>query len=1452
MGLGDNIIIRRVDARDFNSMFLEDNYRYVRLGNTDKYVKDFPSEFYDELIRHMAPGGVISYERLTNFDDHGSWPPSALALEERLAGKEGWSIVPDQGRGLDGEPVWAVLFKRIEDSAQLVKPQFSETELKTMLEGVAGHLQGQLKEMGYGDFEIDEHVDTDTANLPYSDGVNVGSFMSAVNGIDVVAYWAYQKAKQQENPRVNFILLHPFQPLGFGRDNSKILYTTSAVYINKAGKIAMAIFDQPVRIDAFVHESYRVTRGLEQLEAHGIPVLNTSAIIEIAKHKEMLNQILSSYGMDVPAELVITPNEMDPIKVLIDVSKFIDSHAPGEIVVKPASGAQGDGVRIFTQAQKQEIIDYVRELSKTDIVLVQNRIESEKWEGPQDHQLLDWNLRVLTTMDKEGKVYTNPDMIEVRFQLRDRNPVNKSKGAGVVTLREFFKVRGWGLEKQSEFLDGIQSVVSRATGILQNQVARKQGHSQGTGILGWDLIRGQDEKFYILEANTGPGGIGTIEKRLAPASKGKTILPIMEYLANVATIHFRNNQNVSMNDQMGETLDAPYGSQVSRAATLAFKSDIAEKILRFEVAQGEDLFFNLAVVLMRDGKYVEAEKVMRVGIKRFPNYNNYWDLAYVLCSQQRYVAALMVLREAISYKLIGSGIYALLICALIARERNVEADEVYNTESRMNNISQEEIRITLEQYRSYSPGLDQWLKSLENGDSVQLGQKPGDQAMRTRRTSRTAGEDELGAVVKTIKDELESHNGPINESIDPRDQKVYIIPKTLNNSKVLNNLKILVQIINTKLARHQVLLIDEGALSRFMDEMNKKGDPLVDNWRSDYIYNLLLLTVRSRAISDKYKVWNHWVELAREGTSQQAIGFKEKNDGFAVRPQGIPQLQTIDMGDGYTLELSKRRWSSKLLSFPLQVTCKIKVGSDQVGIIGLGWDEKTSSWWPIHPHGIQIDGSFRSKKGLYMAYPKLVDIFGVISGGITPDVTSPSALNMSEKMGAELEFAGYYYGADIHFKNDTGWVLVMRKQITGADEAMRAHKDEPIIKIDDPYTVKEGVDPNHFEVSVIGKKFEISRDDTDPFGKIKYYFIPPNTTKDECFIYTLPSGDAFGSDAIRGIRVSQDARRHGLARFMIRVLLDRYPNILYAHPGVRNAVLLKELIENFGFKPESPSIKPNAYYLGRDLTNEEIVALGNTWGTYKIGRRAFISSAKEVRKLLNGTPEEIQNQYVVADNLDVIAKDTHVTKLYLGKILYRNTSRLGVAQSKGIGGSSQLVGADFEQRSKYGKTATLQIYRPYSIIPEQEIQSPGSADLKEGEVMVFRGSDDALKKVRLTTTTTRCFIIDVRGTLSDGRKVVAIFHANTGQLKSAYDVYKRIFNQDVKRDSVKLIYSPYTFEKWPQVRDDFTQLKTDLQLKDGEVIQKDFDDQNPYAYIQSQLSEDSAMTKGGIDLTPAK
>ena len=207
---------------------------------------------------------------------------------------------------------------------------------------------------------------------------------------------------------------------------------------------------------------------------------------------------------------------------------------------------------------------------------------------------------------------------------------------------------------------------------------------------------------------------------------------------------------------------------------------------------------------------------------------------------------------------------------------------------------------------------------------------------------------------------------------------------------------------------------------------------------------------------------------------------------------------------------------------------------------------------------------------------------------------------------------------------------------------------------DELYTVKEGGDYEHFGINVRGKKIEIiRRDKSDELGRVFFYFSPPNKKDDECFIYTQWTSGALGLTAIRGIRVPKDARRQGMMRLMIRVILDRYKHIRYVHEEVRNAVLLKELSDNFGFKPVSPDTKSNAYYLSRDLTRKEVAALGNTHGTYKKGRRAFISS-KDAQELLRGVPQEIRDQYVVVDNLDVIVKDAKATKLYLGEMLYRN------------------------------------------------------------------------------------------------------------------------------------------------------------------------------------------------------
>ena len=200
----------------------------------------------------------------------------------------------------------------------------------------------------------------------------------------------------------------------------------------------------------------------------------------------------------------------------------------------------------------------------------------------------------------------------------------------------------------------------------------------------------------------------------------------------------------------------------------------------------------------------------------------------------------------------------------------------------------------------------------------------------------------------------------------------------------------------------------------------------------------------------------------------------------------------------------------------------------------------------------------------------------------------------------------------------------------------------------DPYTITPGIDVDHFAVTVAGKTFDVRIERRQGFGKVVYYFEVQNQKYSESYIYTLPTSE--GKDAVRGLYVCLDMRGHRLGRFMTRFLLEQR-HIQYVHKDVRNAVLLNYLRAD-GFKPVRP-IKPNAYYLERDLTDEEVIKLGDTKGTYQKGRRAFISPQADMELLSEDVGPEIFNQYVATEQLDVIAQ-AGATELYLGSELHGN------------------------------------------------------------------------------------------------------------------------------------------------------------------------------------------------------
>ncbi len=164
-----------------------------------------------------------------------------------------------------------------------------------------------------------------------------------------------------------------------------------------------------------------------------------------------------------------------------------------------------------------------------------------------------------------------------------------------------------------------------------------------------------------------------------------------------------------------------------------------------------------------------------------------------------------------------------------------------------------------------------------------------------------------------------------------------------------------------------------------------------------------------------------------------------------------------------------------------------------------------------------------------------------------------------------------------------------------------------------------------FDITIDGEPY-YGRYVVDSEKKMLFIYDSSKTRISFVYSYKLENGNY----AIRGISVNEEKRGQGLARRMINIFLQRDPSLVYAHPNIRNGILLKELAQNFGFKPLDHAAKPNALYLNHTV---------------------YI--AKDNVELLHGVNPEIRAQYTEVENLDAVASDRRAIGLYLGQTLVR-------------------------------------------------------------------------------------------------------------------------------------------------------------------------------------------------------
>ena len=500
--------------------------------------------------------------------------------------------------------------------------ELSQTDPELALKALAMSVGLNMQAMGYPIKKpvAQMHVvDVDINDLPYPDGSNVALFAHGTPGLEVLSLLS----SQGKIRNANFIFYSPFGGLVFGRENPEMVFAKYAVFF-KEGKLVLGRFKRLLPIHAVDHAGLHDSKIRTFLQAKGIPLLNTTDAIRLAQDKIRTGRLLKDAGIPTPNFIVF---EGKPVRRSVGntLSRFIRKQKrKSSLVIKPSDSSFGQGVKMFAREELNLAVDHIMQLlRKGKRVLAQERISNRLWVDAETKEQIDWNLRVLTTW-KDDRIVIDESMVEVRYQPYNGDPVNKSKGAKVITLSDFFDKQGFSDKKRKKFFKEVRDTVRHAAERVEEELRMSQGKpltfGKNTGLLGWDLILSEENIWYILEVNAeSVGGISTIEGKLDTDKKGDAAIPVGLFLARQAERYHRLHKGVQT-DEEGEAL----------------------KLLDEPI-----LLHNLSVSFMSIGEYKIAESLIRLALNLKPSAESWGALGYSLAHQHKWAEAEQAFHQAL-------------------------------------------------------------------------------------------------------------------------------------------------------------------------------------------------------------------------------------------------------------------------------------------------------------------------------------------------------------------------------------------------------------------------------------------------------------------------------------------------------------------------------------------------------------------------------------------------------------------------------------------------------------------------------------------------------------------------------------------------------------------------------------------------------------------------------------
>ncbi len=355
-------------------------------------------------------------------------------------------------------------------------------------------------------FPFDPEDRSDPLNMYDPNEPTIGIFDGSFTGEEFLGLAAAQ-ARADGETAPNIIILFDWALRSMEIKNSR-LYSCHGAIVDAAGKISVGAFSRPVRVDLLFADPLDTANKAILADA-GVPMTIDPGYFEQMNDKFTAKALLHSSALMLKSIGV----DHDQPASYDDIAKFIETHAPKGVVVKPRRAARGVGVKVFAESEVYDIVAHSKLLADDGVGAI-----IEPYKPPiliQDDNDRDkqWNIRGVGGGGHYFGAYARV--------APEGGPVNYAMGATEHSLE-------WLLDKLE------------AQGLNPDDVAKRfeEAHAKidHPSLYGSDMVitETSDGKAEVVayEINYGPfGGLeNIIEYKPIYSEKHASVKHILDYL----------------------------------------------------------------------------------------------------------------------------------------------------------------------------------------------------------------------------------------------------------------------------------------------------------------------------------------------------------------------------------------------------------------------------------------------------------------------------------------------------------------------------------------------------------------------------------------------------------------------------------------------------------------------------------------------------------------------------------------------------------------------------------------------------------------------------------------------------------------------------------------------------------------------------------------------------------